>query len=284
MTNKNDILDKLIQKISDSKTLPWNSPYLNAGVIPVNAATGKPYRGINIFILGIMPSSKSLSYITFKQGEALGLKLKKGSKADQVVFFTNFTKEDKETGEDKEIKCWKHYNVFPVEFFEGYESCDKLQINKQVKINKSPAEIEISLSKIIYDLRINLVNENNRVAYYQSEGDTINMPSKEFMVSEMYNSTLAHELIHATGHKSRLDRALKSFQCSKKSYSFEELIAESGSCLLCNELGITYNIDNSSAYIKNWISYLKDNKSKLISAFSKAQKAVDFILNKEAVK
>lgn len=279
----NDILDKLIKKIETSKVLPWTSPYLNKGCIPINAFTGKEYRGINIFLLGLMPSSKSLTYMTFKQGQALGLKLKKGSKADQVIFFSNFTKEDKETGEDKEFKCWKHYNVFPVEFFEGYESCEKLHTNKLIETNKTPDKIEISLSKILFDQKIKLVNDTNKVAYYSSTLDVINMPSKEFMVTETYNSTLAHELIHATGHSSRLDRELKSFQCSKTSYSFEELIAESGACLLCSELGIKYSIDNSSAYLKNWISYLKDNKSKLISAFSKAQKAVDFLLNKKEI-
>ncbi|MFH2013789.1 MAG: zincin-like metallopeptidase domain-containing protein [Patescibacteria group bacterium] len=72
--------------------------------------------------------------------------------------------------------------------------------------------------------------DNNR-AYYSPNNDYINIPEKEnFINSEMYYSTLFHELIHSTGHKKRLNRKgvndIVSFGSDK--YSEEELTAEIG--------------------------------------------------------
>jgi antirestriction protein ArdC len=54
-------------------------------------------------------------------------------------------------------------------------------------------------------------------------------PMAAFNSANGYHSTLLHESVHATGHKSRLDRDF-SKRFGDESYAFEELVAELGSC------------------------------------------------------
>ena len=109
------------------------------------------------------------------------------------------------------------------------------------------------------------------------------MPEQSrFDSNAAYFGTLFHEAVHSTGHKSRLDRELSkpgSFFGSED-YSKEELVAELGSAFLCGAAGIDpATLDNSAAYIDGWLKALKDDRRMLVSAGSKAQAAVDFILN-----
>lgn len=123
-------------------------------------------------------------------------------------------------------------------------------------------------------------------AYYSPSLDYINMPRNElFHSDEEFYSTLFHELTHSTGHASRLNRApvTKSAYFGSSDYSKEELVAEMGASFLCAEAGIVATtIDNSAAYIKGWIAALKskDNRGLVIQAAAAAQKAADFILNR----
>ena len=97
-------------------------------------------------------------------------------------------------------------------------------------------------------------------AYYHPTEDYINVPDIEYFTkSEAYYSTLFHELVHSTGHSSRLNRPGISEPTNFGSdlYSTEELIAELGSCYLQSHTGAIYdNLANSAAYIQGWLSKL----------------------------
>ena len=103
---------------------------------------------------------------------------------------------------------------------------------------------------------------------------------QRFHNSEGYYKTLYHELIHSTGHKSRLNRDLSNY-FGTLNYGKEELIAELGTAFLCAESGISDStIDNSAAYLDNWLSLFRKDKRILISAASQANKASSYILGK----
>ena len=96
---------------------------------------------------------------------------------------------------------------------------------------------------------------------------------ESFESPDQYLATLAHESIHATGHKDRLDRAL-----GDKSRAREELVAEIGSAFLCADLGIASNPrPDHAAYIGSWIELLKDEPRAVFDASTKAQQAADFL-------
>jgi antirestriction protein ArdC len=93
----------------------------------------------------------------------------------------------------------------------------------------------------------------------------------------MATTTLLHESVHATGHKSRLDRDFsKSF--GSEAYAFEELVAELGSAMLCAHCGIDGEMQsNHVAYIANWLTVLRNDKKAILTASAKAQQALDFL-------
>ena len=116
-------------------------------------------------------------------------------------------------------------------------------------------------------------------AFYSPISDKISTPLRsQFNSEEDFYSTLFHELVHSTGHASRLDR-LKSTMFGSEEYSKEELVAEIGASFLCNMVGIAPKVEeNSIAYISGWLSKLRNDKRLIISASGMAQKAVDFII------
>ncbi len=90
-----------------------------------------------------------------------------------------------------------------------------------------------------------------------------------------------HELIHSTGHASRLNRPTltESQGFGSNPYCKEELIAEMGAAFLCGEAGIGENtLENSAAYLKGWLGQLQNDSKLIVQAAAQAQKAADFIL------
>jgi antirestriction protein ArdC len=127
------------------------------------------------------------------------------------------------------------------------------------------------------------VSESGDEPCYILNLDTIMMPSSgNFKNSYEWNSTLLHELCHATGHPSRLNRDLDN-KFGSPEYAVEELRAEIGSSFLCAELGIapsTHEINNHKAYIQSWIHVLKDDPSVLFKSINESDKIVDYVKKK----
>lgn len=260
VTNK--IMEKLNQGI-----VPWRMPWINGGA--VNWKTQKAYRGINAWLLD------EGEYATFNQIKEAGGKVKKGAKSEIVVFWKWLEKEN-EDGEIEKIPFMKYYRVFEINTqVEGLESKRKA---KQMDHNP------IEEAEKIYKGYMNAPSFSFEAqgAWYKPGLDHINVPPlKDFGKAEEYYSTLFHEMIHSTGHKSRLNREgiveLNGF--GSESYSKEELVAEMGASMLCGVAGIDQQtIDNSAAYIQSWLRQLEDDKTLVIKAASQAQKATDYIL------
>jgi antirestriction protein ArdC len=276
---QNEMLDQIIDKIETDQELPWTKPYLYNKVSPYNPISKTQYKGFNWIFLSMFGTSELGAYVTYKQAQEAGLQVKKGSKSQPITFFTMLKKEDQKTGKEEAIPCNKVYSVFAVEDLEG--DINTLGIKavekKDLKSDIHKVDIEVQLSKYIMTLKGGLQHVDRTRAYYTPSEDYINMPRPEDMRHDSYYQTLCHEAIHSTGHDTRLNRKLASFNCSRNTYSFEELIAEIGSCFLAVELGLKPNIENSSAYVKGWLKYLRGDKDKLISAANKANKACEFI-------
>ena len=119
-------------------------------------------------------------------------------------------------------------------------------------------------------------------AYYSPKEDIVAMPDRvRFETEAGYYATLFHELIHSTGHTSRLNRSTltESQGFGSNPYCKEELIAEIGAAFLCGQAEIAENIlENSAAYLKGWLEQLHNDKMLIVQAAAQAQKAADFVL------
>lgn len=272
-TEKVDVYELVTNRIIEELekgVIPWRKPWVNYNA--VNWVTQKPYRGINVMLL--QPGE----YATFKQIVDAGGKVKKGAKSQIVVFWKWLEFEDEENGEMKKIPFLKDYNVFnvltQVEGLEGKRNIQEYEHNP------------IEEAESIYKNYINGPNFTFRSgqAVYNPLIDRINVPPmKDFPNINEYYSTLFHEMIHSTGHQTRLDRpgiTSHNVAFGDEVYSKEELIAEIGAAMLCNVAGIdNHTIQNSASYIQSWLRALKDDKKLVVQAAAQAQKAADYIQN-----
>ena len=268
-----EIVTERIIAALEKGNIPWKRPWVSG--VPKNLVSKKDYRGVNVFILAACSSDEY--FVTYKQAQALGGSVKKGEKGIPVIFWNFIEQENKETGKKKTVPFMRYYTVF------GASQCEGLKLPEKSTIPNNPIE---NCEKVIANMPNKPAQVNGSMAFYTPSKDTVTMPLlSAFKDAASYYATAFHEYIHSTGHKCRLNREgvanLAAF--GKEEYSKEELVAELGSAFLCAETGISSEnlIINSAAYVKSWISVLKNDAQFIISASSKARKAAEYILNKK---
>ena len=224
---------------------------------------------------------KAGEYVTFKQCQQEGGKVRKGEKANMVMFWKWLDIKDEDTEEVKQIPMLRYFSVFHIDQCEGLKP-------KYVPILSDTASADQAADQIISDYvqrsGVTVVHQEGNKACYQPSADRVTLPTrKQFNAMAEYYSTAFHELTHSTGHKSRLDRLDQTAFFGTEAYSKEELIAEIGAAALINHTGLetSASFRNSAAYLQNWLQVLKGDKRFIVSAATKAEKAVAFILGKQ---
>ena len=245
-----------------------------------NRISKKPYSLLNQMLL-----SRDGEYATFAQWSNLGGKIKKGEKSEIVVFWKILPIE--ETQEDgtkviKQVPLLKYINVFHISQVEGVEPLQKEKLNDIEPIEQAESILQDYWTRE----HITVEHIKGDKAFYSPMRDLIQLPLfEQFKDANEYYSTAFHESIHSTMKESRCNRAEerkdKLVAFGSEEYSKEELVAELGSASIMNMLGIETrkSFRNSSAYIQSWLRVLKNDVKFIVSASSKAEKAVNYILN-----
>ena len=266
-----EITNRMIAEMEQG-IIPWKKPWMASG-LAISNTTGKPYSLLNQMLLG-----RAGEYLTFKQVQAEGGYVRKGERAKMVVFWKWLEKEDEETGEVNQVPFLRYYNVFHVDQCEGITA---KHVAGMPDVVEADAEAETIIADYIKREGVQMENREGNAAYYQPSTDRIILPlMKQFAEQSEYYSTAFHEMVHSTGHMKRLNRLDAPAHFGSEDYSKEELIAEIGSSALVHHCGLETksSFRNSTAYIQNWLSVLKNDKRFIVSAAGKAEKAVNFIL------
>lgn len=280
------VTDRIIRSLEQG-VIPWQKPWnSNGNAWPRNLITKKQYRGINVLLLACQGFS-SPYWLTYNQTAVRGGQVKKGEKATPIVFWQvrDLDQSGADDRDDKQERMFvlRYYSVFNVE-----------QTTLEVPSTEPKQKIEpIAACAAAVDNwqqkpQLRLDNRFENRAAYSPAMDEIKMPVIErFHSAEHYYATLFHELVHSTGHPSRLNRpGVANFdRFGSEQYSREELIAECGAAFLCGHTGITNESveRNAAAYLQNWITALKGDSRLIVSAAAQAQRAVDMILNQCAI-
>lgn len=278
------VTDKVIEQLSKG-IVPWQKSWIGCTDMALNYITRKPYSLLNQIMLG-----QSGEYLTFNQVKSLKGHVKKGAKAKIVVFFQMV--EDKKNTKinengDKETALFpilRYYNVFHISDCEGIESKVKTKGNDKIAKADRLSIAEDTIKRYL-DQETHLLFQNDKEsnkAYYSPVLDEVVVPQiSQFSNIEEYYSTVFHEFIHSTGIKSRLNREnAVGNHFGDQNYSREELVAELGSVMICNQLGIDTekSFVNSVAYLQSWIDALENDNKMIVWAASRAEKAADFII------
>ena len=265
------ITDRLIAEMEQG-IIPWNKPWQMAG-LAISHSTGKPYSLLNQMLLG-----RAGEYLTFKQVQAEGGKVRKGEKASFVTFWKFIEKDDETTGEMIQVTLLRYYSVFHIDQCEGIRAKYARELTETAEPDETA---EALISEYIDREGVTIENQEGNAAFYQPALDRIVLPlMKQFMETAEYYSTAFHEMVHSTGHMKRLARIDSPANFGSESYSKEELIAELGSSFLVHHcrLETVSSFRNSTAYLQNWLQVLKNDKRFIVSAAGKAEHAVKYIL------
>jgi antirestriction protein ArdC len=244
--------------------------------------TGRQYHGVNLLLLGLSRYTDH-RWLTYRQARELGGHVRTGEKASLAVFWKQLEIErndgDSEEVRKGQIPLLRHYYLFNV------EQCDGLDLpGSSTKGAEEPTRIEAAESAIRAMPDPPRLHEGCRAACYYPLIDVVHMPPiSSFKTADAYYATLFHELVHATGHPSRLNRegVTQTPQFGSDAYGREELVAELGSGYCCATIGLDNSvIDDAASYIDGWLAKLRSDSKLLVRASGQASRAADFILGR----
>lgn len=246
-------------------------------------ANGQAYKGVNVLLLWSAAMAKgytSASWLTFKQALELGANVRKGEKSTAIVFVGAMERErvNAATGAPEAVKVpfLKSYNVF------NACQCDGLPD----RFTPAPVETMIDEMQRLQAAEAFFANvganvtEGGAQAFYRPATDSIHLPPfVTFKAPASFYSVQAHETVHWTAHKSRLDRTFTgSTRFGGEGYAMEELVAELGAAFFCADLGLVNETrDDHAAYLDNWLKALKADNRAIFTAAAAAQRACDFL-------
>jgi antirestriction protein ArdC len=264
-------------------TVPWQRPWTASGTMPTSAATGKPYRGVNVWLTSLAADERGYSspyWLTYRQAGELGGTVRKGEKGTLVVFWKLLDVKDQDAPDGvKRVPLLRHYFVF------NLDQCDGVTLPPRFRTDeREPVEVGEAMRGILagYVNGPEVRHALGERAYYSPSDDRITLPLLEqFTTAEGFASTALHELTHSTGHASRLDRFDRTGEpqhFGDERYAREELVAEMGAAMLAAAYGIETSFENSAAHIASWLRALRDDDSLVIRASQQAQRATDRIV------
>lgn len=279
-----EITDKIIAEL-EAGHVPWVQPWGAEAAkaplsMPRNAASARPYSGINVLILWgavIEHGFAGQSWLTFRQALALGGHVRKGERGTTIVYADRFVPADerrraRETGEEAQaVPFLKRFTVF------NTDQCDGLPADVATTAPMPvPGMIEPQVEALIKATGIDFRVGGNRAFYMPAEDYVQVPPPAAYFEPINWHRTALHELGHASGHPSRLNRDLGGSYGTKK-YAFEELIAELCAAFSCASLGIVPTVRHAD-YIGSWLEVLRDDNRAIVRAASQASKAADYLL------
>ena len=290
-------------------TTPWRREWDAAsGGHHVNLLSGRRYRGANpaLLTLGMHLRGSALPYwCGFAEAKALGIFPRKGSKAVHVLRPQVHQGGESRLAESSSAaeggqgsasadgqqsvqpcRSWVSYR--PVALFnavdlegEALEALIQKRRQAEGAVLRPEPERLGAADAVLSSWPVPVSFGGDRACYLPVP-DRIQLPDRAaFHSAGALYATWAHEVIHSTGHSSRLARDLSGGMGEGgdggRAYAREELVAELGAVLLGDRLEIGSAIANHAAYLGHWVELLKESPQVLLQVLSDARKATDLI-------
>ena len=291
-----DFADRIIAQIKTG-TAPWQKPWqLGREVLPQSIATGHEYQGSNSLHLMAVAQTEGYSdnrWATFKQIKAAGGAVREGEKSTKIVWWDFSRTKEKVAAKDREGNpilddkgqpvlhsqrphC-RVYSVFNVEQAANMKLKPLVSDKPSWKVHQD-ADALIKASGV----KINHVGGDR--AFYSSHVDAVTLPKpSQFPEATSYYHTANHELGHATGHESRMNRETLNEGVKQgfgsEAYAREELRAEIAAMMTNTRLGLGHRSMEGAAYVASWVKVINDDPKEIHFAARDAQKISDHLIN-----
>lgn len=276
-TDRDIYLIDFLKKIRNGDPLKFSKGILRQGMKSFHSKNSyKRFNLYNLWIITMARSSQELEtspfWITFPAIKREGGMIKKGSRGVKIWSPVIREQINEETGEKESVLAFfKTQTVFNLSDTTGIEH--PKEESRAVVVNE---EIESFLF-------VPIVRNLGASFHYTEHYDHISMPPQKDVDSDKnYYQVLLHELTHATGVKSRLNRScFNNYQKSPEERAKEEFVAEFGSYLLGKEFGIIdqRQEEKTLAYLSSWGKEIDDKQA--IEALKQSFDAVETILSRK---
>ena len=284
---RRNIYREITQRIIDAMeasaglfTMPWRG-----ASAPFKLSDGTPYRGINQLMLMIEQTRHGYSsgqWGTFNAWRAQGGSVRRGEKSTPIVFYKIIERQHRhDATRNESVPLLRHSNSFNRDQIDGLDP-DHAETHPCIATSDNAA---VQIARCLANAAGARVEHGGNRACYNPVDDYIQMPVLDafdntpiYSAAAGYAAVLCHELVHWSGHPTRLARLNLNEPTRKQAYAFEELIAELGASFLCAEHGVHYaGIESHADYIANWLKVLKDDDKAIFRAASQAEKATRFL-------
>lgn len=278
-----DVYSRITDQIAaaiEAGVTEWRMPWHHDGQSisrPINLASKKPYRGINVLALWIAAAAGCYTHGlwgTYRQWLAVGAQVSKGERGTTVVLWKQFqSREDKDQRDDDDRPHGRvfarAFTVFNVGQVENYVVETSEERTKPERF--APADIFIA------NLGIRTIHGGNEACYLPGK-DEVHLPEPgQFDDPASLYGVAIHEYGHATGAPHRLDRDLTGRFGSEK-YAAEECVAEMTAGFILADLGIAHHPrPDHAAYISTWLPRIRTDPRAIFTAAAKAQQAADWM-------
>ncbi len=291
-----EITDEIIALLEAGDELPWRMPWKRSGGGLPLRHEGTPYRGINVFMLGLRAMSRGYAspyWMSYRQATELGGQVRKGEKAAAVVYYGVGRTRRADAGPDRPAGgesgdsdgadgAYHFLKWFPA--FNG-DQIDGLPARyhpapEDLDGGARPiAELHAIADAMIAGLGVDYIEGGDRACYIRAL-DRIHMPKiTRFTDAERFYATKFHEAAHATEHRKRLniDYGVKSF--GNEAYAIGELYAEVTAATIGATLGFKPDhIEDHAGYIQSWLKALRNDKRFILKIAADAQRGADYLL------
>lgn len=291
-------MDSLIALL-EAGTTPWRREWDAAsGGHHVNLLSGRRYRGANPALLGLgmhLRGSALPYWCGFAEAKKLGIAPRRGSKAVHVLRPQVHQRGGEATATDTAMadpegsgatRRWVSYRpvaVFNAADLVGEDLDALIQARRQAEGQRQRSEPErlAAAEAVLAGWPVPVAFGGDR-ACYRPALDRIELPERAaFHSAAALYATWAHEAVHSTGHRSRLNRDLSGGMGEGgdggRAYAREELVAELGAVLLGDRLEIGSAMANHAAYLGHWIELLRSSPKALLQVLGDARRAADLI-------
>jgi putative DNA primase/helicase len=286
----NTVAAGIIRQLREG-TAPWIRQWV-AGqrYLPHNPISGHQYHGINMVWLMVKSQERGYAdtrWMTYRQAVSAGAHVRRGEKGTTIQYWkwedtrpvldgSGASRLDESGSPLTERIEYTRPRVFTAIVF----NAEQIEGLAAASVDQQPPEWDRheKAESILTASGVRIEHLPQEHAYYSVQRDSIVLPLRsQFPTADGYYAVAIHEVGHATGHASRLNRDL-GHPFGSELYAREELRAEIASLMLGDQLGIGHDPGQHVAYIGSWIKVLEDDPLEVFRAAAAAEKIQAYVL------
>ena len=288
--------ERIIRALKEG-TAPWQKPWQpDEPILPRNFSSGRGYRGRNAVYLAMTALDRGYAdprWGGYRQIREAGGRVSQGEKGTPVMYVywrQRCTARDDHgnpvfdgEGRPKLESVQRDRPLVRLRYLFNVEQTDGLEL-RSLQVAAPEWERLERAEALMRNSGIRVDHVADDRAYYNFFENRVVLPDRSQFPSQLaYTHTALHELGHATGHPSRMNRPtfVNRGGFGSETYAREELRAEIAALMTGERLGVGHEPRHGTAYVSSWITVLENDPKEMCAAAVDAQRISDWLIARE---